>query len=168
MGAVLLYVPESVPRGFLKFAERENIVRIVPHLSEPYAVFGRIDSCACSTRNSLAIQDRSIILMRNHHSTVSFPLYKLPEDCKFDETFIIVTWLLRYRFKTFHSSLNKEGIFLRFLTSASIVFRLKTFSTCCDQYTLKDDPVFMLSSILFSPYGRGPVIENVIQTKLDG
>ena len=169
MALVSLYVPDNVPKGFLNYAA--DFIKIVPTLEDSYVLFGRTESCACKTRDCLAIRGRSILVTKNHHSAVGFPLYALPNDCTFEETFVIVTWLLRYRLKTYQSGLSqKDRKFYRTLNSGSVLFKLVgETSCCCDTYTLEKDPIFMLKPILFSPYGRGPVIENVIQqTKSDG
>lgn len=159
MERVSLYVPESVPKDFLNIAS--PLVRLVPAPTEPYALFDRTDSCACSTRHALAIQGRSVLVQQNQHVVLGFPLYALHPDCTLEETCVIVTWLFRHRLKTFQSAIV-EGSLQRTLGTRTL-FQKTLYGECCERYTLLKDPVFMLKSIVLSPYGKGPNLESVCQ-----
>lgn len=167
MVPVSLHVPDSVPKDFLNTAA--SLVQLVPVLTEPYALFDRTDSCACSTRHGLAIQGRSILVRQSQHAVVGYPLYTLPPDCTFEETFVIVTWLLRHRMKTFQSAIVEGGPYSKSFTHKQTLkrtqgtqhlFQKTLYGTCCERYTLQKDPVFMLNSMVLSPYGQGPTLES--------
>ena len=156
---VSLIVPDNVPRKFLNLAFDEGLIDIV-YPSEPFALFDRSQSCACNTRNNLAIRGRTVIVKKNHHQALAFPFYSLPADCTFEETFVIVTWLLRNKLKTFSVKMM-DKVFCRVL-KANCWFHLSEYS-CCDCFTLIDDPIFLTSKIVLSPFGKGPVLECCIQ-----
>lgn len=162
MALVSLYAPEGVPRDFLDAAE---FVNLVPRLAEPYALFGRTETCSCVTRNSLALSGRSVLIRRNTHQALGYPLYALPEDCTAEETVVVVAWLCRNKFKTFKTRVA-NGSLQRSLES-DCWFRKtdRTDCCCCETYTLVRDPVFMLKSIVVSEYGTGPTLESVLMKK---
>lgn len=151
MALVSLYVPEGVPREFLIASE---LVHLVPTLTEPYALFDRTDTCACNTRDSLALRGRSVIVARE--KVYGFPLYALPADCTLEETRTVLVWLFRHRFKTFKTRLV-FGSLVRSLDSGCY-FHIAT-TGCCEIMTLNTDPVFMLKSFVLSPYGKGPTLQ---------
>lgn len=170
MALVSLYVPDSVPKDFLNIAS--SLVQQVSVLTDPYALFDRTDTCACPTRNGLAIQGRSLLVRNHQHTVVGFPLYALPPDCTREETHVIVTWLLRHRFKTFQHAiveggpyakepLNRHPETLKRTLGNQSLFKKEPRGPCCEKYTLETDPVFMLKSIVLSPYGKGPTLESV-------
>lgn len=169
MALVSLYVPDSVPRDFLNRVS-SSLVQLAPALVEPYALFDRTEGCACSTRNALAIRERTILVSRHQHAVVGFPLYAVPADGTSEETHVIVTWLLRHRLKTFECAIvqniplskryDKPHTLKRTLGNRSMFIKTP-FGVCCECYTLRDDPVFMLRSRLHSPYGTGPTLESV-------
>lgn len=170
MGLVSLHVPDSVPKDFLNTAA--SLVQLVPALTEPYALFDRTDSCACPTRHGLALQGRCIIVPRDQHALVAYPLYALPPDCTLEETCVIVTWLHRHRLKTFQSAIVEGGPYaktyaknetLKRTLGTQNLFQKTPYGACCECYTLQKDPVFMLKSIVISPYGQGPTLESVCQ-----
>lgn len=176
MAFVSLYVPDGVPKDFLNAVAASKLVRLVPVLKKPYALFDRTDSCACSTEHGLAVRGRSVIVPRDQHAVVGYPLYALPPDCTIEETFVIVTWLLRHRMKTFRGDVAEGGPYSknfakketlkRTLVGANNDLFKKTDvgGACCERYTLEKDPVFMLKSIVLSPYGQGPTLEDACQT----
>lgn len=157
MELVSLHVPESVPKDFLNMASL--LVQLVPEPIKPYAFFDRTDTCACPTRNALAIQGRSILVRHHQHMLLGFPLYALPSDCTVEETYVIVTWLFRHRLKTFQSTIV-NGSLKRTLGNRTL-FQKTPHGECCVRYTLLKDPVFMLQSIVLSLYGKGPNLESV-------
>lgn len=160
MDPVSLYVPRNVPRDFLNMACEKYMVDVVEELPDPshYALFDRaMRSCACGTRDSLAIRDRTVIVKKDHHPALSFPYYALPEDCTFEESYVIVTWLLRNRFKTFSSQIA-DGSLKRTLNT-NCWFTLEQ-RYCCEFFTLENDPVFLLKRVVLSPYATGPVLES--------
>lgn len=160
MAHVSLYVPESVPKDFLANA---GFLKMVP-LTEPYALFGRTETCSCSSLHSLVLRGRSIIIKRNTHQALGYPVYALPPDCTLEETVVAVTWLCRNKFKTFKTRIV-NGSLTRSLES-NCWFSRTDFSDCCEMYTLLTDPVFMLKSIVVSPYGKGPTLESVLKNKV--
>lgn len=176
MALVSLYVPDGVPRDFLTAAEDSQLVRLVSVLTEPHALFDRTDSCACSTRHGLAIRGRSVMVPRDGHAVVGYPLYALPPDCTSEETNVVVTWLSRHRMKTFRSVVeiggpyvkhyDKEETLKRTLGPATHdgLFRKTRHGECCEIYTLEKDPVFMLKSVVLSIHGRGPTLESACRS----
>lgn len=165
MALVSVYVPENVPKEFLNYVV--NYLALASTLKDPYVLFDRTESCACTTRDFLAIRGRSILVKKNYHSVVGYPLYALPDNCTHEETIVIATWLLRYRLTTFESGLTADKKFYRVLNKCSILFKLdETLNSCCDTFILEKDPIFILRTILFSAYGQGPVIENVIKNQV--
>lgn len=158
MALVSLYAPESVPSDFLNRAA--DLVRLVAP-TEALALFDRTDSCACPTRDGLAVRDRSLIVKRHTHPASGYPVYALPEDCSLEESVVIVTWLVRYRFKTFRSRIQ-NGTLERSLESPGW-FQKTPCGNCCDLFTLNTDPVFLLKPIVVSAYGKGPTLESVLK-----
>lgn len=170
MALVSLYAPDSVPKDFLKLADGQlvSLVPAAPSPADPFALFDRSSTtttCACGTRNGLAVRDRTVL--SNNKLPMGFPLYVLPPDCTFEETVTIVTWLTRFRFKTFRHCVE-EGWFYRTLESEP-VFRVSSSrddddddEKCCQSFTLDRDPVFMLKTIVLSPFGKGPTLESVL------
>lgn len=163
MVPVSLYVPDNVPRKFLNNAFESGLVDMVT-LTDPYALFDRTKkSCACGTRNNLSIQGRTISV--GMHQAFGFPLYALPVDCTFEETYVIVTWLLRYKLLTFKTKIV-NGSLQRSLDRNTWFIAKKNRNCFCTNYTLIKDPVFMLSKIVLSPYAKGPVLESVVIDKV--
>lgn len=97
-----------------------------------------------------------MIAKNDHHNALSYPYYTLSGDCTFEETYVIVAWLLRNRFKTFTTRIV-SGSLTRNLES-NRWFRTEK-SGCCEYFNLVDDPVFLLKRIVLSPYATGPVLE---------
>lgn len=169
MVPVPLFAPESVPRHFLNLSAA--LVRLVPVLEEPYALFDRSKHCSCSTRDGLAIRGRFLVVRPELHPVNSFPLYALPEDCTLEETAVVVTWLSRHAFKTFRTQWiqkkkspadnDKSVVMRRSLVGASEIFEKTVLPDKCVRYEFKKDPVFLLKSIAVSPYGTGPTVESV-------
>lgn len=157
-----LIVPENVPRHFLDMAFEEGLIDIV-YPTDTYALFDRSESCACNTRDKLAIQGRTIIAKKNHHQALEFPFYALPNDCTFEETYVAVTWLVRHKFKSFYSELNEKNIFKRCIKT-DCWFTVED-AGCCKRFTLNKDPIFLLSKIVLSPFGKGPVLDSCVKTK---
>lgn len=160
MALVPLYAPDSVPKDFLNLATPLISLVPAPTADEPFALFDRSPTCACGTRNGLALCHRTLLIQRNK-TLLGFPVYVLPPDCTFDETVVSVTWLTRFRFKTFQSTL-KEGWYFRTLENDSF-FKVADCGDCCQSFTLEKDPVFMLKSIVLSPFGKGPTLESVLK-----
>lgn len=165
MAQVTLYVPEGVPRGFLKLAD-PDLVHLVfePPAEQPHALFGRSDACACTTPHRLALQHDRVTVQRHQHSALGYPVYALPPDCTFRETVLVVAWLLRHRFKAFHTS-TADGSLQRTLKS-NAGFRREPCGTCCESYLLEGLPVFMLRTMVVSPFGQGPTLESVLQDQV--
>ena len=162
---VSLIVPENVPRNFLDLAFEEGLVDIV-HPTDPHALFDRSQSCACDTRDKLAIRDRTVIVKKNHHQALGMPFYALPEDCTFEETYVIVAWLIRHKFKSFISKIDKETNVFRRTIETNCWFVEKIHSNdCCTCFILVNDPVFLLRKIVLSPFGKGPVLESCLIKK---
>lgn len=163
MALVSLYVPDSVPRDFLNLAT--ELVSLVPAPvdNSSFALFDRTVKCACGTRDGLAVRHWTLFVKKNN-PLLGFPLYALPPDCTFEETVVIVTWLTRFRFKTFQS-IVEEGWFYRTLESDT-VFRSVSCGDCCQSFILERDPVFMLNSVILSPFGKGPTLESVLKNKV--
>lgn len=158
MAQISLYVPENVPRDFLDSID--SFIKIVPEPLDPYALFDRTDTCACSTRNFLAIRGRCITMKRSEHALLGYPCYALPPDCTFKEAFVVATWILRRRFKSFQRCIL-DGSLYRHLNGNDCFIKEETFS-CCDTQILDRDPVFMLKNIVVSPFGKGPTLESVL------
>lgn len=156
MEPVTLYTPKSVPRDFLDLAV--ELVTVAAPPVEPYVLFDRpVEGCACGTRDGLAVRGREVLARRNSHPATAHRAYALPPDCEFEETVVVVAWLWRHHFKTFRCNLS-DGTLRRDLCSAHHPSRTEG---CCERYLMKADPVFMLKSIVLSPYGRGPTLESV-------
>lgn len=175
MGLVSLFVPDSVPKDFLNTAS--SLVQLVPALTEPYALFDRTPSCACVTRDGLALQGSSLIVPHHQHALVGYPLYALPPDCQLEETVVIVTWLLRHRLKTFETTLVEGGPYaktyakkqtLRRTLGNHSLFQKTPYTACCERFTLQKEPVFMLKSMVLSRYGQGPTLESVCKKEKKG
>lgn len=165
MAPVSLVVPENVPRNFLDLAVEEGLVDIV-YPTDPHASFDRVvGSCACDTRDKLGIRGRTVVVKKNHHRALAFPCYALPDDCTFEETYVIVTWLVRNRLKSFRTRIV-NGSLHRTVDSNFWFVVESTPDGCCDSFVLENDPVFFLRRIVLSPYGRGPVLESVLQNKV--
>lgn len=165
MALVSLYVPDNVPKDFLNLAAKElvNLVPVAPTDDASFALFDRITypgRCACGTRNGLAVSHRTLFVQKNNQ-LLGFSLYALPPDCTFDETVVIVTWLTRFRFKKF-KSIVEQGWFYRTLESEPF-FTVSDCGECCQTFALEKDPVFMLKSIVLSPFGKGPTLESVLK-----
>lgn len=158
MAQISLYVPEDVPRRFLESMDLH--IKIVPERVDPHALFDRSDTCACPTRDFLAIRDRRITVKRDQHQVLGFPTYALPNDCTFEETVVIAAWVLRRRFKTFKTCIL-NGSLHRYLEVGEC-FKVEK-GECCETYILVRDPVFMLKSIVVSPFGKGPTLESVLE-----
>lgn len=156
-----LIVPKNVPRSFLDQAFDAGLIDIIQP-AEPYALFDRTESCACSTRDMLAICNRTITVKKDHHQASCFPYYALPEDCTFEETYVIVAWLVRHQLVSFHTS-NQLHRSLK--SNFWFTHHLKD---CCESFTLTKDPVFMLKTIVLTPYGKDSVIEKCLLTKFNG
>lgn len=160
-----LIVPENVPRKFLNIAFDAGLIDIV-YPTENYALFDRSKSCACGSRDNLTIDGRTVVVKKNHHQASAFPFYALPEDCTFEETYVIVTWLVRNALKSFHSEID-GGNFVRSLKTNFWFDSKDDEKGCCGRFTLTKDPVFCMSKIVVSPFGMGPVLEKCIQNKAD-
>lgn len=167
-----LIVPENVPRDFLDPAFEERLVDIV-YLTDPHALFDRPSPCACNTRDKLAIRGRIIFVKKSHHQACGFPYYALPEDCTFEETYVIVAWLVRNSLKSFRSRIVSKVVkkkmvrhFERTLETNIWFSVTSNEENCCDCFTLTKDPVFFLKKIVLSPFGRGPVLESCLQNKV--
>lgn len=155
MARVSLYAPESVPRDFLNLAD--ELVLLAPKTEDPYALFDRTATCACHTRDCLALRGRTVTTRKNHHEVAGFPMYALPEDCTTEETAVVVAWLYRSRFHTFKCTV-KDGIMRRYLATGGLFREAPT--ACCVTYTLDHDPVFMLKTMVVSAHGKGPTLES--------
>lgn len=161
MALVSLYAPDSVPKQFLNLAtELVSLVPAVPDDTASFALFDRPRNCACGTRNGLAIYHRTLLINRNN-TLLGFPVYALPPDCTLEETVVIVTWLTRFRFKTLKYTIN-NGWFHRSLETDAL-FHITECGDCCQSFTLVNDPVFLLKSIVLSPFGKGPTLESVLK-----
>lgn len=161
-----LIVPENVPRDFLDPAFEEGLVDIVC-MTDPHALFDRPGPCACNTRDKLAIRGRTIFVKKSHHQASGFPYYALPKDCTFEETYVIVTWLVRNGLKSFRSRVVEEKEVTYFQRTLDTNFWFKvTDKSCCDCFTLVKDPVFFLQQIVLSPFGKGPVLETCLQNQV--
>lgn len=165
MGLVSLYVPDSVPKGFLKLVA-DKIVCIVPQPVDPYALFDRSDTCACSTRDFLTLHERRITVKANHHEVFGFPMYALPEDCTYQETVVVVAWLMRHHLRTFSERVG-VSVFERTLVPNKWFSRtLLNGHPCCVSYLMTRDPAFMLSPIVVSPLGTGPTLESSVLAEI--
>lgn len=170
MALVSLYVPDNVPKDFLNLADGQLVTLVFAAPTDDaaaasFALFDRIThpsggGCACGTRNGLAVRHRTLFVQKNK-PLLGFSLYALPPDCTFDETVVVVTWLTRFRFKRFRSVVER-GWFYRTLESESF-FRVSDYGECCRMFALEEDPVFMLKSIVLSPFGKGPTLESVLK-----
>lgn len=167
MALVSLYAPDNVPKDFLNLAADQlvSLVHAAPTDDASFALFDRIKhssgGCACGTRNGLAVRHRTLFVQK-HKLLLGFSLYVLPPDCTFDETVVIVTWLTRFRFKRFQSVVER-GWFYRTVENSESFFRVSDHTECCQMFTLEEDPVFMLKSIVLSPFGKGPTLESVLK-----
>lgn len=157
MARVSLYAPASVPRDFLNLAD--GLVQLVPEPEDPYALFDRTATCACPTRDCLALRGRSVVARMHQHQAAGFPLYALPADCTRDETAVVVAWLFRHRFHTFRCRV-RDGSLRRSLASGGLFREAPTEPACCVTYTLDRDPVFLLRTLVVSAHGRGPTLES--------
>lgn len=158
MALVSLYVPSGVPDAFLK--RLRDHITLVASPADPYALFARTDACACSTPHGLAIRDRTLLVVRGKHQALGYPLYALPADCTLEETVVVVAWLFRNKFKTFQTTLREDSLQR---TLGSDGFRKTAHGRCCDQFTLEEDPVFMLKPIVVSAYAQGPTLDSVLK-----
>lgn len=170
-----LIVPDNVPRDFLDQAFEEGIVDIV-YPTDPHAAFDRPEPCACTTPDKLAVRGRTIFVKKGHHEASAFPHYALPKDCTIEETYVIVTWLVRNSWKSFRARVVREKVkkngkveevmHFRRTLETNIWFRVSsTDENCCDRYTLIRDPVFFARQLVLSPFGKGPVVECCVQNK---
>lgn len=139
------------PYSFVKFLQTYNCLILAPIPLDEYARIEKSDSCAC--QRDIVICNDTVTVKKNHHCTISYSGYILPDDITERETVVIVTWLLRFQFKTFKTKKGERTLdFDKFI---------KKDLNCCESYTMKDDPVFMLGKILVSPYGVGELLEKV-------
>lgn len=165
MGPVSLYVPDSVPKGFLRLVA-DKIVSLVPQPVDPYALFDRSDTCACSSRDFLTLHDRRIVVKANHHGVFGFPMYALPEDCTFQETVVVVAWLMRHHLKTFTQRVGLKSFDRTLASNKWFSCTILDNHPCCVSYLMTSDPAFMLSSIVVSPLGSGPTLESSVLAEI--
>lgn len=144
---------------FINTLQEEGLVNVV---RQPSLTFARVEKfenpkCACDALDNIIIHDDSVYVKKESHDVVGYTGYSLPNDCKPREIVVILTWLLRFQFKTFKTCVGDKGLVR---TLGAGWFRKKDLG-CCECYTLTGDPIFMLQKTLLSPYRKGPNLESV-------
>lgn len=159
--AVLIYDDDDDLWPELDFYEQVGLIEKTRDEPPAYAVIEK-KTCACGTRNELAV-DGDRIFCGRLDSAVGHSAYRIDRRVTREELTTVLAWLTRSAFQTFTSWIER-GDFSRGLTSAKnkLFRKLPNSLPCCHAYRLAATPVYHLRHIVVSNEKKGPTLESVL------
>lgn len=116
------------------------------------------NSCACGTRDGIAVMQYSIFIKNLDRFVTSHENYIL--KCKLEsEMKTTILWLVKSQFLTFDYSFENYQ-FKRCMSQR--FFYIYPLACGCTRYELKGEPVYCLKSIVVSANRTGPTILSTI------
>lgn len=136
---------------------KSGLVQVLETKPEHYALIEK-KTCACDTRNGIAVNNKSILINDLDNYVKGHENYII-EYKSYRELKTVIFWLLKSYFYMFDFKVEKSK-FTRYLSERFFSIRYKP--CICIKYTLSEEPIYCLKNIVVSSLKTGPTVKSVI------